>query len=76
MNVHAQTAADSLLEYLRLSDADATVFLDTATTPPTLRVFVFNKALFESRRLTTREWRGFSVEVVYSSRFRPLSGTD
>jgi hypothetical protein len=74
MNVEAQTAADSLLEHLRLSDADASVFLDTATAPPTLRVFVFNKSLFESRRFTTREWRGFAVETICSSRFRPLTG--
>jgi len=73
MNVEAQTAADSLLEQLRLSDADAAVFLDTGTTPPTLRVFVFDKSLFESRRWTILEWRGFSVDIVPSSRFRPLT---
>jgi hypothetical protein len=69
-NVRAHTAADSLLEHLKLSDSDASVFLDTTTDPPTLRLFIFSKALLSG--LTLSEWHGFSVKVVHSARFCPL----
>jgi hypothetical protein len=65
----ARMAADSLMEHLKLSAAQATILLDETVPQPLLRVFVFDKSAVGSRHWPAR-WRGFPVEVVLSKPFR------
>lgn len=72
-----KAVADSLMEYLRLSDAQATILLDETTTPPTLRVYVFDTNLLASRKWPKKlEWQGYGVEIIPSEPFRPLAGRE
>jgi len=72
MNLRDATkAADSLMEHLRLSDAQAAVLVDrTAATEATLRLYVFDPVVFSSRKWP-KSWQGFIVQVVRSAPFRP-----
>jgi len=70
----ARKAAESLMDHLRLSDAQAAVLLDQTASEPTLRVYVFDSALVASRRWP-KHWLGFAVEIVPSAPFRPFADT-
>ncbi len=69
--VGAEQAADSLMDYLRLSDDQATVLLDETTDPPTFRIYIFDPAVFESKKWP-HQWQGYLVRVIRSAPFKPL----
>lgn len=73
---HVHEAAKSLLVNLGVSYLNATVGLDETTTPHTLRVYVYTKAVARRLRLRAPEtWQGYAVLISYMGRPRPLGAT-
>ena len=59
-----RSLAEGLLQYAQLGDHEASVLVDTTSTPSTLRVF-----LYDPRRpvpVRIRKWRGHPVEFIKS----------